>query len=64
MAFADRPVDDFDILDVAVQLTEDCAALLDVAATGLLLTDARGVLHLLAATSEQARDVEVFQLRR
>lgn len=64
MGFADRLVDDFDILDVTVQLTEDCAALLDVAAAGMLLADARGVLHLLAATSEQARDLEVFQLQR
>lgn len=64
MGFADRLVDDFDVLDVTAQLAEDCAALLDVAAAGLLLADAGGVLHLLAATSQQARSVEVFQLQR
>ncbi|MGX7677945.1 GAF domain-containing protein [Jatrophihabitans sp. DSM 45814] len=64
IAFADRLVDDFDLLDLTIELTEDCARLLDVAAAGLLLADASGRLHLLAATSEQARRVEVFQLQR
>lgn len=64
IGFADRLVDDFDVLDLTIQLTEDCARLLDIAAAGLLLADAGGVLHLLAATSEQARSLEVFQLQR
>jgi len=62
--FADRLVDDYDVLDLTTQLTEDCGRLLNVAAAGLLLADAGGVLHLLAATSEQARAVEAFQLQR
>ncbi len=64
IAFADRLVEDFDLLDVTIELTESCARLLDVAAAGLLLGDAGGRLHLLAATSEHARRVEVFQLQR
>lgn len=64
IAFADRLVEDFDLLDMTIELTEDCARLLDVAAAGLLLGDAGGRLHLLAATSENARRVEVFQLQR
>jgi GAF domain-containing protein len=64
MALSDSLVDDFDVLDVVTRLTQDCARLLDVAAAGLLLADARGELHLLAATSEQARSLEVFQLQR
>ncbi|MDQ2838697.1 MAG: GAF and ANTAR domain-containing protein [Actinomycetota bacterium] len=64
MTFADQLAEDFDILDITAQLAEDCAALLDVAAAGLLLADAGGVLHLLAATSQQARSLEVFQLQR
>jgi transcriptional regulator with GAF, ATPase, and Fis domain len=64
IGFSDRLVDDFDVLDLTIQLAEDCARLLDVAAAGLLLADAGGVLHLLAATSEQARKLEVFQLQR
>lgn len=61
---ADRLVDDFDLLDLTIQLTEECARLLDVAAAGLLLADAGGRLHLLAATSEQAQHLEVFQLQQ
>jgi transcriptional regulator with GAF, ATPase, and Fis domain len=62
--FTDRLVDDFDVLDLTIQLTEDCARLLDVDAAGLLLADSGGILHLLAATSEHARSLEVFQLQR
>lgn len=63
IGFADRLVDDFDVLDLTIQLTEDCVRLLGVAAAGLLLADA-GVLHLVAATSEHARSLELFQLQR
>lgn len=61
---ADRLVDDYDVVDLTTQLTQDCARLLDVSASGLLLADAGGVLHLLAATSEQAHTLEAFQLQR
>ncbi len=64
IGFADRLVDDFDVLELTTQLTQDCARLLDVAAAGLLLADGAGVLHLLAATSEEARHLEAFQLQR
>ncbi len=64
VTFADRLIDDVDVLDLTTQLARDCARLLDVAAVGLLLADVGGVLHLLAATSEEARKVEAFQLQR
>ncbi len=64
IGFADRLVDDYDVVDLTTQLTEDCARLLDVKAAGLLLADAGGVLHLLAATSQQAQTLEAFQLQR
>ena len=64
IGFADRLVDDFDVVDLTTQLTEDCARLLDVSAVGLLLADASGVLHVLAATSQQAHTLEAFQLQR
>lgn len=57
-------VDDFDVLDLLGGLTGDCVRLLDIASTGLLLADHRGVLHVLAASSEETRDLELFQLQR
>ncbi len=63
-SLADQLADDFDVVELTTQLTEDCARLLDVAAVGLLLADPGGVLHLLAATSAEARSLEVFQLQR
>jgi GAF domain/ANTAR domain len=59
----DSLLDDFDVVDLLTDLTEQCARLLDVAAAGLLLADPLGQLRLLAATSEQARDLELFQLQ-
>ncbi len=63
-SLADRLVDDYDVVDLTTRLAEDCARLLNVAAVGLLLADAGGVLHLLAATSAEARKLEAFQLQR
>jgi hypothetical protein len=56
--------DGFDVVDLLTGLTADCARLLDVASAGLLLVDGRGTLHLLAASSEETRNVELFQLQR
>jgi ANTAR domain/GAF domain len=56
--------DGLDPVDLLTGLTADCARLLDVASAGLLLADRRGVLHVLAASSEETRSLEVFQLQR
>ncbi len=60
---SDRLVEDFDVVEVTTELTEQCAELLGVAAAGLLLADVGGVLHLLAATSHHARTLEILQLQ-
>ena len=53
-----------DVVDLLVTLTSDCARLLDCASAGLLLADGRGVLHVMAASSERTRELEVFQVQR
>jgi hypothetical protein len=63
VSLVDSLLDDFDVVDLLTELTERCAGLLDVAAAGLLLADPLGRLHLLAATSEKTRDLELFQLQ-
>lgn len=57
-------VDGYDIVDLLSEWTTNCARLLDIATAGLLLADGRGVLHLIAASSERTHHLEVFQLQR
>jgi GAF domain-containing protein len=63
VSLVDNLLDDFDVVDLLTELTERCADLLDVAAAGLLLSDPLGQLRLLAATSTQTRELELFQLQ-
>lgn len=53
-----------DVTDLLTLLAADCARLLDVSAVGLLLADARGELHVVAASSERVADLEAFQAQR
>lgn len=53
-----------DVVELLTRLTGYCARLLDVASAGLLLADQRGVLHVVAASSEQTRELELFQVQR
>lgn len=63
VSLVDSLLDDFDVVDLLTELTERCAELLDVASAGFLLADPLHRLHLLAATSEQTRELELFQLQ-
>ena len=63
VSLVDSLLDDFDVVDLLTELTERCADLLDIAAAGFLLADPLGQLRLLAATSEQTRELELFQLQ-
>jgi transcriptional regulator with GAF, ATPase, and Fis domain len=60
---ADTLVDDFDVIDFLHQLAERCVQLLDVDAAGILLIDQRGDLHAAAASTENARLLELFELQ-
>jgi GAF domain-containing protein len=60
---ADTLVGGFDLMEFLHMLTERCVELLEVDAAGLLLADARGRLQLVAASTEQARVAELFQIQ-
>ncbi len=60
---ADTLVDEFEIIDFLHRLTLRTADLVDAAAVGLLLADQRGRLQFVAASQEQARLLELFQLQ-
>lgn len=64
VSVADSLVEPFDVVELLNGLTEKCARLLDVASSGLLLADGAGVLHVVAASSEETRSLELFQLQR
>ena len=57
-------VDDYDVVDMLVQLTAHAASLLDVSSAGLLLSDGGGALHLAASSSERTQHLEMFQLQQ
>jgi GAF domain-containing protein len=60
---ADTLVVGYDLMEFLQTLTDRCVELLEVDAAGLLLADSRGALRLVAASTEQARVVELFQIQ-
>jgi hypothetical protein len=63
VSLVDSLLDDFDVVDLLTELTKRCSDLLEVAAAGFLLADPFQQLRLLAATSEQAGEFELFELQ-
>lgn len=59
----DTMVDDFDAVDLLHLLVERSVQLLGVAAAGLMIADQRGSMQVVAASSEHARLLELFQLQ-
>jgi transcriptional regulator with GAF, ATPase, and Fis domain len=64
VAIANTMVDGLDVVDLLTGLTRDCARLLDIASAGLLLADHHDVLHVVAASSEDTRNLELYQAQR
>src|SRR5919198_1224278 len=60
---ADTLVADYDVIDFLHVLTLRTTALLDVTACGVMVVDHRQALNLVAASSEQTRLLELFQLQ-
>jgi GAF domain-containing protein len=60
---ADTLVDDFDVVDFLNTLAEHALAVSGAAACGLLLADHNGRLQFMAATDEDVRSLELYQLQ-
>jgi len=60
---ADTLVDDFDLLDFLHRVTVRCAEVLSVSAAGIMLTDQRGALRVIAASTERTRLLELLQMQ-
>ncbi|WP_410787206.1 ANTAR domain-containing protein [Kribbella sp. C-35] len=60
---SDTLVDDFDVIEFLDRLAARCSELLGVSACGILLADHHGALNLVAASTEQARLIELIQLQ-
>jgi transcriptional regulator with GAF, ATPase, and Fis domain len=59
---ADTLVVDFDITDFLHTLAVRCVELLDVHAAGVMVTDQRGHLRVMASSSERAHMLELFEV--
>jgi transcriptional regulator with GAF, ATPase, and Fis domain len=60
---ADTLVDEFDLLDFLHRVTARCADVLGVSAAGIMLTDQRGALRVIAASTERTRLLELLQMQ-
>lgn len=60
---ADTLVADYDVIELAQRLVDDCVRLLGVDAAGILLAAPGDGLQVLASTTEQARLLELFQVQ-
>lgn len=63
VGIVDSLVDDFDIIDMLTGLTDGCVELGLATASGILLADEHAKLRVMAASSERAHLLELFQLQ-
>jgi GAF domain-containing protein len=58
---SDTLVDDFDLVELLITLTNRCVEVLDVAAAGIMLASADGRLRMVASSSPALRLLELFE---
>lgn len=58
----DTLVSGFDVIDLADKLVETCVALIGVGSAGIMLTDQRDSLRLIACSSEETKLLELLEL--
>jgi len=63
LQLTDTLIADFDIIDLLTILSDRCVVLTDADAAGILLVDSENTLRVMAASSEQARLLELFQIQ-
>lgn len=62
VGLADTLVADYDVIELTQQLVDNSMSLLPIAAAGILIGDPRGVLTVIASSSEQTRLLELLQV--
>ena len=60
VGLADTLVDDYDVIELLHRLTTYCVRLLPIDAAGILLSDQRGELRVVASSTEEARIAQQF----
>jgi hypothetical protein len=61
--FADTLIDDYDVIEFLLMVTNRTAELIGASDVGLLLADQRGRLQFMAASNEDVKRLELFQLQ-
>jgi hypothetical protein len=61
--FADTLIDDYDVIEFLLMVTNRTAELVGAADVGLLLADQRGRLQFMAASNEDVKRLELFQVQ-
>ena len=61
--FADTLIDDYDVIEFLLMVTNRTAELVGAADVGLLLADHRGRLQFMAASNEDVKRLELFQVQ-
>ena len=61
--FADTLIDDYDVIEFLLMVTNRTAELVGASDVGLLLADHRGRLQFMAASNEDVKRLELFQVQ-